>query len=78
MHALSETKQCDSILLFSCPTKCVRFISLFKDSFNVVFYLKADENSMKIICILFIPKFRFSDSYHFETLQHFLLESSFF
>ena len=78
MHALSGTKQCDSILLFSCPTKCVRFISLFKDSFNVVFYLKADENSMKIICILFIPKFRFSDSYHFETLQHFLLESSFF
>ena len=73
MHALSGTKQCDSILLFSCPTKCVRFIS-----FNVVFYLKADENSMKIICILFIPKFRFSDSYHFEKLQHFLLESSFF
>ena len=70
--------KCDSILLFSYPTKCVRFISLFKDSSNVVFCLKADENSMKIICILFIPKFRFSNSYHFEKLPHFLLESSFF
>ena len=79
MHALSGTKQCDSILLVSFPTKCVRLISSYKDSSNVVFfYLKADENSMKIICILFIPKFRFSNSYHFEKLQHFLIDSSFF
>ena len=49
----------------------MRLISSYKDSSNVVFYLKGDENSMKIISILFIPKFRFSDSYHFEKLQHF-------
>ena len=78
MHALSGTKQCDSILLVSCPTKCVRLISSYKDFSNVVFYLKADENSMKIICILFIPKFRFSNSYRFEKLQYFLIDSSFF
>ena len=78
MHALSGTKQCDSILLVSCPTKCVRLISSYKNSSNVVFYLKANENSMKIICILFIPKFRFSNSYHFEKLQYFLIDSSFF
>ena len=78
MHALSGTKQCDSILLVSCPTKCVRLISSYKDSSNVVFYLKADENSMKIICILFIPKFRLINTYHFEKLQHFLIDSSLF
>ena len=56
----------------------MRLISSYKDSSNVVFYLKADENSMKIICILFIPKFRFSNWYHFEKLQHFLIDSSLF
>ena len=47
--------QCDSILLFFCPAKCVCFISSYKDSSNVVFYLKADADSTKIICVLFMP-----------------------
>ena len=56
MHALSGTKQCDSILLFFLFifSKCVRFISSYKDTSNFTFYLKADEDSMKIICVLFI------------------------
>ena len=66
MHALSGTKQCDSILLFFFPTKCVSF------------YLKADEDSMKIICVLFIHKLRFRYSYHSKNLQHFLIDSNFF
>ena len=76
MYALLGTKQRDSILLFFCPTKCVRFISSYKDSSNVVF--KADEDSMKIICVLFIPKLRFRHSYYSEKLQHFLIDSNFF
>ena len=77
---MSGKKQCDSILLFLCPTECERFISPHKDSSNVVFffYLKADEDSMKIICVLFVPKLRFRHSYHFEKLQHFLMDSNFF
>ena len=76
---MSGTTQCDSILLFFCPTECERFILPHKDSFNVVFfYLKADEDSMKIICVLFVPKLRFRHSYHFEKLQHFLIDSNFF
>ena len=64
---------------FFCPTECERFILPHKDSFNVVFfYLKADEDSMKIICVLFVPKLRFRHSYHFEKLQHFLIDSNFF
>ena len=39
MHALSGTKQCDSILLFFCLTKCVCFISSYKDSSGVVFFI---------------------------------------
>ena len=42
------------------------------------FYLKADEDSMKIICVLFVPKLRFRHSYHFEKLQHFSIDSNFF
>ena len=45
------TKQCDSILLFFCPTECVGFVSSYKDSSDVIFYLKADKDSMKIICV---------------------------
>ena len=78
MHALLGTKQRDSILLLFCPTKCVRFISSYKDSSNVVFCFKADEDSMKIICVLFIPKLRFRHSYYSEKLQHFLIDSNFF
>ena len=78
MHALSGTKQCDSILLFFFPTKCVRFISSYKDTSNFAFYLKADEDSMKIICLLFIHKLRFRYSYHSKNLQHFLIDSNFF
>ena len=77
MYALLGTKQRDSILLFFCPTKCVRFISSYKDSSNV-FCFKADEDSMKIICVLFIPKLRFRHSYYSEKLQHFLIDSNFF
>ena len=33
---------------------------------------------MKIICVLFVPKLRFRHSYHFEKLQHFLIDSNFF
>ena len=33
---------------------------------------------MKIICVLFVPKLRFRRSYHFEKLQHFLIDSNFF
>ena len=57
MHPLSGTKQCDSIMLFFCLTKCVRFISSYKDSSDVVFYLKANKDSMKIICVLFITSY---------------------
>ena len=78
MHALLGTKQCDSILLFFCLTKCVRFISSYKDSSNVGFCFKADEDSMKIICVLFIPKLHFRHSYYSEQLQHFLKDSNFF
>ena len=45
---------------------------------TLFFYLKADEDSMKIICVLFVPKLRFRHSYHFEKLQHFLIDSNFF
>ena len=34
--------------------------------------------SMKIICVLFIPKLRFRHSYYSEKLQHFLIDSNFF
>ena len=78
MHALLGTKQRDSILLLFCLTKCVRFISSHKDSSNVVFCFKADEDSMKIICVLFIPKLRFRHSYYSEKLRHFLIDSNFF
>ena len=77
MHALSGTKQCDSILLFFCLTKCVRFISLYKNSSDVVFYLKADKDSMKIIFVLFITKLHLRHSDHFEKLQHFSTDSNF-
>ena len=77
MHALSGTKQCDSILFFFFPTRCVRFISSYKDASNFAFYLKADEDSMKIICVLFIHKLRFRYSYHSKNLQHFLIDSNF-
>ena len=78
---MSGTKQCDSILLFFCPTECERFISPHRDSSNVVvvfFYLKADDDSMKIICVLFVPKLRFRHSYHFEKLKHFFNRFQFF
>ena len=42
------------------------------------FYLKADEDSMKIICVLFVPKLRFRHSYHFEKLKHFFNRFQFF
>ena len=42
------------------------------------FYLKADEDSMKIICVLFITKLHFRHSYHCEKLQHFSTDSNFF
>ena len=77
MHALSGTKQCDSILLFFCLTKCVRFISSYKDSSDVVFYLKANKDSRKIIYVLFITKLHFRNSDHFEKLQHFSTDSNF-
>ena len=51
-------------VLFFCPTKCVRFISSYKGSSNVVFVLKL----MKILrkpLVLFYPKFH----YNFEKLQ---------
>ena len=78
MHPLSGTKQCDSIMLFFCLTKCVRFISSYKDSSDVVFYLKANKDSMKIICVLFITKLHFRNSDHFEKLQHFFNRFQFF
>ena len=76
MYAFLGTKQRDSILLFFCPTKCVRFISSYKIPLTLFF--KADEDSMKIICVLFIPKLRFRHSYYSEKLQHFLIDSNFF
>ena len=78
MYVLLGTKQRDSILLFFCPTKCVRFISSYKDSSNVVFCFKADDDSMKIICVLFIPKLRLRHSYYSEKLQHFFNRFQFF
>ena len=55
-------------MLFFCPTRCVRFISSYKGSSNVVFVLKL----MKILRkapFLFYPKFHFRHSYNFEKLQ---------
>ena len=54
------------------------FHFIIQDSSNVVFCFKADEDSMKIICVLFIPKLRFRHSYYSERLQHFLIDSNFF
>ena len=45
---------------------------------TLFFYLKADEDFMKIICVLFIPKLRFRHSYHSEKSQHLLIDSNFF
>ena len=58
---------------FSAPrSACVSF------HHSVVFCFKADEDSMKIICVLFVPKLRFRHSYYSEKLQHFLIDSNFF
>ena len=73
---MSGTTQCDSILLFFCPTECERFILPHKDSFNVVFFI------LKLMKILWKSSvFYLFPSYALDTkekLQHFLIDSNFF
>ena len=63
---------------FSAPrSACVSFHHI-RIPLTLFFCFKADEDSMKIICVLFIPKLRFRHSYYSEKLQHFLIDSNFF
>ena len=78
---MSGTKQCDSILLFFCPTECERFISPHKDSSNFVvffFILKLMKILWKSSVFYLFPSYALDTHTISKSWNIYLIDSNFF